>query len=99
MGAQLALAGFRGFKREFCAIPGRRFRWDFADVDRRLLVEVQGGTWVKGAHSTGQGIARDTEKLNIATIHGWKVMQFTPEQVRDGRALRWVQEFYAREAA
>ena len=34
--------------REFSAIPERRFRWDFAWPDRRLLVEVQGGTWAKG---------------------------------------------------
>lgn len=99
MGAQLALGGFRAFKAQFRAIPGRRFTWDFADESRRLLLEVQGGVWNGGKHGRGSGIAKDTEKLNLATIHGWRVMQFTPDQVRDGRALRWVQDFYAKEAA
>jgi very-short-patch-repair endonuclease len=92
--AQLALAGFKAFKREFCAIPGRRFRWDFAWPDNKLLVEVQGGTWNGGSHGRGSGISRDTEKLNLATCHGWRVLQFTPDQVREGKALRWVQQFF-----
>jgi very-short-patch-repair endonuclease len=96
--AQLALAGFTAFKREFCAIPGRKFRWDFAWPDNKLLVEVQGGTWNGGAHGRGSGIAKDTEKLNLAVINGWRVLQFTPDQIRQGKALRWVQQFF-KEAA
>lgn len=93
--AQLSLAGFTAFKREFCAIPGRKFRWDFAWPDNKLLVEVQGGSWNGGKHGRGSGIAKDTEKLNLATISGWRVMQFTPDQIRQGKALRWVQAFFA----
>ena len=92
--AQMALAGLRGFQREFKAIPGRKFKWDFVFPNVRLLIEVQGGTWGKGAHSTGTGIARDTEKLNLATLNGWRVLQFTSDQIRQGKALRWVQAFF-----
>ena len=49
LAAQMTLAKLPTFKREFCAIPGRRFRWDFAFTEKRLLVECQGGIWAKGA--------------------------------------------------
>ena len=96
--AHLTLAGFTAFKREFRAIPGRRFKWDFAWPDNRLLVEVQGGTWNGGKHGRGSGISKDTEKLNLAAIHRWAVLQFTPDQVREGKALRWVQEWFKENA-
>jgi very-short-patch-repair endonuclease len=96
MAQQIALAGLPKPEREFKAIPGRKFRFDFSWAKFGLLVEVQGGTWGKGAHSTGQGINRDTEKLNLATIEGWRVMQFTGDQIREGKALRWLQSFFNR---
>lgn len=73
--------------REFVAIPGRMFRWDFAWVKEKLLVEVQGGIYQKGAHSTGQGIERDMIKLNLATLNGYKVLQFSRRMIESGYAL------------
>lgn len=73
--------------REFMAIPGRMFRWDFAWLEKRLLVEVQGGIYQKGAHSTGRGIERDMVKLNLATMHGYKVLQFSSRMIESGYAL------------
>ena len=80
--------------RELVAVPGRRFRWDFAWPDHRLLVEVQGGTWAKGAHSTGKGIQRDIEKLNIATLHDWHIFQFTGDDIRKGIAMVTLQKWF-----
>lgn len=96
LGMQLAAAGFNAFKRQFRAIPGRQFRWDFAWPDDKLLVEVHGGTFGRGrqAHSTGIGISRDLEKLNLATLAGYRVMAFDVKHVNDGRALAWIQEFF-----
>ena len=70
--------------REYQAIKGRKFRFDFAwlDPEHRLLVEVNGGTYTKGAHATGRGIARDYEKSNLATLDGWRVLSF------DGKVWR-----------
>ena len=94
LAAQATLSRLPAFQREFKAIPGRKFSFDFAWPERRLLVEVQGGTWGKGAHSSGAGISRDTEKLNLAVLRGWKVLQFTTDQIRKGQALLWLQEFF-----
>lgn len=80
--------------REYRAIPGRRFKWDFCwdDEDQRLLVEIQGGTYVKSGHSTGKGIARDMEKLNLATLAGWRVMQFDRKMIENGTAVEMIKK-------
>ncbi len=78
--------------REATIVPDRRFRFDFAWLDKRLVVEVDGGTWSGGRHVTGAGYARDCEKHNLAVAAGWRVLRFTGEMVRDGRALRAIEE-------
>lgn len=84
-------------EREYRAISGRAFRFDFAWPDSRLLVEVQGGVWGvkkgnKTGHNTGVGINRDCEKSNLATLAGWRVLSVTTNHIRTGQALRWVQK-------
>ena len=86
---QVKLAGLPEPVREFMAIPGRRYRWDFAwpDQDKRVLVEINGGTYARMGHSTGTGIARDYEKSNLAVLAGWKVFAFDRRMVEGGAAL------------
>lgn len=79
---QLDAAGLGGYVREFRAIPGRRYKWDFAFIRERLLIEVQGGVWNGGAHGRPVGIERDMNKLNAATKHGWKSLQFETKMVK-----------------
>ena len=90
---QLDSAGVTGYIREYQAIPGRRFRFDFAWRKERLLVEINGGTYSKGAHSTGTGINRDYEKGNLAVLNGWRVLSFDTKQVKSGAALDVVEKF------
>ena len=87
---QLDSAGLTGYVREYRAIPGRKFRFDFAFMKERLLVEINGGTYSKGAHSTGTGINRDYEKGNLAVLNGWRVLSFDTKQVKSGAALEVV---------
>lgn len=72
---------------QYKIIPERRFRWDFAWPDYKLAVEVQGGTWIGGAHARGWGIKRDCEKANLAVLAGWRVLTFTADMVHDGTAI------------
>ena len=78
--------------REYQAIKGRKFRFDFAWLEQRLLVEVNGGTYTKGAHSTGRGIARDYEKANLAVLQGWRVLSFDGKSVKDGTAVEVIRK-------
>lgn len=89
---QLDALGLTGYVREYQAIKGRKFRFDFCFTEQRLLIEVNGGTFTKGAHSTGQGIARDYEKANLATLQGWRVLSFDGKAVRSGEAVEVVRK-------
>lgn len=85
---QLDSAGLTGYVREYQAIPGRKFRFDFAFLRERLLVEINGGTYNGGAHGRGVGINRDYEKGNLAVQHGYRLLQFDTKQVKSGEAVR-----------
>ena len=84
---QLDAAGLTGYVREYAAIPGRKFRFDFCFTEQRLLIEVNGGTYNGGAHGRGVGINRDYEKNNLAQIGGWRVLSFDTKMVKSGEAL------------
>ena len=75
--------------REYQAIKGRKFRFDFAwtEPHHRLLVEVNGGNWVRGRHARPLGLKNDYEKLNLAMLAGWRVMQFDGTMIKNGEAL------------
>lgn len=84
---QCEQAGLPTPVREYSAIPGRRYRWDFAWPDKRVLVEINGGTYAHMGHSTGSGIARDYEKSNLAMLAGWRTFVFDRRMVEAGTAL------------
>ena len=90
--AQLDAVGLDGYVREYQAIPGRRFRFDLCWVKERLPVEIQGGTYSRGAHSRPLGIKRDYEKGNLAIKYGWRVLQFDADMVKSGQALDFTEK-------
>ncbi len=55
----------------------RRWRFDFAYPEHKIAIEVEGGTWVNGAHSRGAHYQSDCEKYNNAVLLGWKVLRIT----------------------
>jgi len=89
---QLDSAGLTGYIREYQAIPGRKFRFDFAWEKERLLVEINGGTYNGGAHGRGCGISRDYTKANLAVVNNWRVLSFDTKQVKSGAALEVVEQ-------
>ena len=84
--AQLSQDGFL-YEREYRFAPPRRWRFDFAFVDKQLAVEIEGGVWSRGRHVRGTGYAKDCEKYSEAAILGWRIMRFVPEMVMSGYAL------------
>jgi very-short-patch-repair endonuclease len=83
------------FNREVQFAPPRKWRADFMVTGRSLvspiLIEVDGGTWAGGRHTTGAGFAADCEKLNEATLLGYRVLRVTPSMVTSGAALALVE--------
>ena len=80
------------FVREFKFHPKRKFKADFAWPHKKLLVEVEGGTWLgsKGRHTSGKGFESDCEKYNLAAMEGYKVLRFTGKQVKNGTAVTMI---------
>ena len=75
-------------QHRFARHLGRTWRFDFAWVEDRVAVEVDGGTFIKGlGHGTGQSAERDAVKSAVALCMGWRVVRVTTHMVADGRAL------------
>ena len=68
-------------QREVKFHPTRRWRFDFAYVEQRIAIEVEGGTWVGGRHVHPSGYRSDCEKYNQAARLGWRVVRVVPELV------------------
>lgn len=72
------------------AAPARQWRFDFAQLESRVAIELDGGTWAGGRHTRGAGFERDCEKLNTAAQLGWRIFRLTP-QMLERDAERWRQ--------
>lgn len=77
-------------QREQMLIPDRKFRTDI--LVGKLAIEVDGATWIGGRHSRGYGIEDDCVKQNTLVTLGYRPMRFTRKQVKDGRALKWIEQ-------
>ena len=90
------------FEREVQFAKPRRWRADFI-LDHcghphsfsdscRFLIEVDGGAFAGGRHTSGAGFRADIEKLNAATLAGYRVLRFLPEHVESGVALATIEQ-------
>lgn len=70
---------------EFRFHPHRKWRFDYAWPLHRLALEVDGGVWTQGRHTRGSGFVGDLLKFNAATLLGWRVLRYTPQQL--GQAI------------
>lgn len=90
---QLQAAGAPPWERQyrFAREIGREWRWDFAWPGLRLAVEIQGGIWKRGggAHSHPLDILRNMEKQNDGALLGWRLLQFSTDQVKSGEGLAY----------
>lgn len=77
-------------EHQFC---DRKWRFDFAWPDRKIAVEVEGGTrYGKSRHSKGDGFEHDARKYNRAARMGWIVLRFSTAMVKAGEAIDEVLE-------
>jgi len=69
-----------------------KWRTDFVFQDAKIMVEIDGGIWIKGAHSHPLDILRNMKKQNDAMLLGYAVLRFTPEEVTSGHAIAFTQK-------
>ncbi len=84
--------------REFRFHKTRKWRFDLAIPSMNLAIEVDGGGFIPGGgrHSRGAGMAKDNEKIAEAMCLGWRVLRVTPQQVKSGQALTWIEKIIKR---
>lgn len=67
------------------AQPVREWAFDFAWPALLVALELEGGTFSGGRHTTGAGFRNDCVKYNEAAIRGWLVLRvMTSEMARPG---------------
>ena len=81
----------KGYVCEYRFHPVRKFRFDFAFIEEKIAIELQGGIWSHGRHSRGGGMLTDMEKNNLAVTMGWKILfysaQTLPSVIEDLKLL------------
>lgn len=68
-------------EREYRFHHERRWRADFAQMEALVLIEIEGGIWVNGRHNRAAGFNADLEKYLEASLAGWRVFRFGPDQI------------------
>lgn len=82
-------------EREVRLVEGRAWRCDFVWFEpNRLVVEIEGGSWTGGRHVRPRGFREDMKKYNAIEKLGFPVIRFTPEAVKSGEALTYLESFF-----
>jgi len=92
---QIAAYKLPAANREYRFHDKRRWRFDFAWPEKKVAVEIEGGVWTGGRHTSGAGFIADSEKYNTAAVLGWKVLRFHGGAVKSGEAINFVKEVLA----
>jgi len=73
----------KGWVSEYRFDSKRKWRFDFSHPELKIAIEIEGGVWSKGRHLRGQGFINDMEKYNKASLLGWKILRYTPQQINN----------------
>ena len=86
-------------EREYRFHPSEMWRFDFAWPAFRVAVEIDGGIHTQGRHVRGAGFTADCHKLNCAALLDWTVIRLTPDMVRNGEGIAYLEQGLALRAA
>lgn len=80
------------FRPEVKFHPHRKWRVDYmvslgdSEEAPYYAIEIDGGIYTQGRHTRGTGRQMDMDKLNHATVLGYRVLTFSTQDVLRGRA-------------
>lgn len=89
---QMKALKISGFQREYKFHPKRKWRFDFANPEKKIAIECEGGIYTNGRHVRGSGYENDCQKYNEASIMGWKLIRVTGSMVKKGTAIDYVEK-------
>lgn len=70
----------------------RRWRFDYAIPKYKIAIEVEGGVWTGGRHTSSSGFLNDMEKYNTATSMGWSVLRCTPKTLLSQSTIELIKQ-------
>ena len=74
---ELILAGLKiEFVKEFKFHKKRKWRIDYFLPELKTGIEIEGGVWIQGRHTRGQGYINDCEKYNQALLCDIRVLRY-----------------------
>lgn len=73
--------GIKRPKPEVQFHPTRKWRFDYAWPDQKIALEVEGGAFIGGRHTSGAGFIQDMEKYNAAGVLGWRIFKVVPKEL------------------
>jgi hypothetical protein len=68
---------------EYRFTPPRKFRFDFAHLESKVAVELQGAIFTGGRHSRGSGLINEHIKCNLAAQQGWRIFYLSANTIND----------------
>lgn len=54
----------------------RRFKFDYANLRLKIVIEMEGGIYTGTGHAKTGRYLKDMEKYNMAVIRGWIVLRY-----------------------
>lgn len=75
---------------EFKFHDTRRWRLDYCIPSMKIAIEIEGGVWTGGRHTSGAGFMKDMEKYNACSSLGYHLFRFTPTNKRDEAGIQLI---------
>lgn len=72
--------------------PTRNWRFDFAHLQTKVAIEIEGGHWSGGRHTRGAGFEKDCEKYLAAAVQGWVVIRLTGRMAKTATVIEAISE-------
>ena len=80
------------YKREYAFHGERHWKLDFAFLNAKLAVEIEGGIGLIGRHQRPEGFIEDMYKYNALVMDGWRLLRFSTRMVMKGEAIGLILE-------
>jgi len=70
----------------------RKWRIDYAIIQEKIAIEVEGGAYIKGRHTRPSGFIADMEKYNELTRAGWRLIRVTPKELMTMKTINLIKD-------
>lgn len=91
---ELVIKGlFPDYQKEYKFAPDRKFRADFYCPEIKCIIEYDGLFSDKSRHTGVVGFSKDQEKMNLATVLGYKVLRYSAMNYKNLGSDLWALKY------